>query len=161
MAALQRIRQHSVALLVIVGGAMVAFIVGDLIQSSSSIMQSSRDKVVTINGKKVTYEDYEAARQRKQDFYKAMQGKELDNQATQQLNNQVYNEFITENLINAAIVARAKGMKIILLTGKTGGALKALADVSIIVPENTTYKIQERHLPIYHTLCMELEDRFF
>ena len=102
MAALQRIRQHSVALLVIVGGAMVAFIVGDLIQSSSSIMQSSRDKVVTINGKKVTYEDYEAARQRKQDFYKAMQGKELDNQATQQLNNQVYNEFITKNLINAA-----------------------------------------------------------
>ena len=66
-----------------------------------------------------------------------------------------------ENLINAAIVAKAKGMKVILLSGKTGGKLKELADVSIIVPENTTYIIQERHLPIYHVLCMELEDHFF
>lgn len=102
MAALQRIRQHSVALLVIVGLAMVAFIVGDLINSSSSIVQSSRDKVVTINGDKVTYEQYEASRQRKQDFYKAMQGQELDNQASQQLNNQVYNEIITKTLVNEA-----------------------------------------------------------
>lgn len=102
MAALQRIRNHSVALLVIVGLAMVAFIVGDLITSSSSIVQSSRDKVVTINGKKVTYEEYEASRQRKQDFMKAFQGQELDNQASQQLNQQVYNEFVTKNLIEAA-----------------------------------------------------------
>lgn len=66
-----------------------------------------------------------------------------------------------ENLVNAAIVAKARGMKVILLSGKTGGELKKLADVSIIVPENVTYIIQERHLPIYHVLCMELEDRFF
>ncbi len=66
-----------------------------------------------------------------------------------------------ENLVNAAIVAKAKGMKVVLLSGKTGGELKKLADVSIIVPENTTYIIQERHLPIYHVICMELEDRFF
>lgn len=102
MAVLQRIRNHSVLLLIIVGLAMVAFIVGDLITSSSSIMQSSRDKVVTIDGEKVTYENYEAARQRKQDFIKAMQGQELDNQATQQLNNQVYQEFVTKQLINKA-----------------------------------------------------------
>ena len=100
MAALQRIRNHSVALLVIVGFAMVAFIIGDLITSSSSIVQSRRDKVVVINGKKVTYEEYEAERQRKQDFYKAMQGQELDNQATQQLNQQLYNEFLTKTLVN-------------------------------------------------------------
>jgi len=66
-----------------------------------------------------------------------------------------------ENIINAAIVAKAKGMKVILLAGKTGGELKKLADVSIIVPDDVTYRIQERHLPIYHTLCMELEDHFF
>lgn len=66
-----------------------------------------------------------------------------------------------ENLVNAAIVAKAKGMKVVLLSGKTGGELKKLADVSIIVPENITYIIQERHLPIYHVICMELEDRFF
>lgn len=99
MATLQRIRNHSVALLVIVGLAMAAFIVGDLLTSSSSIIQSSRDKVVTINGKKVTYEEFEAARQRKQDFIKAMQGQELDNNASQQLTQQVYTEFITKALI--------------------------------------------------------------
>lgn len=102
MAVLQRIRNHSILLLVIVGLAMVAFIVGDLITSSSSIMQSNRDKVVTIDGQKVTYEEYEATRQRRQDFVKAMQGQELDNQATQQLNNQVYQEIITKNLIEKA-----------------------------------------------------------
>ena len=100
MATLQRIRNHSVALLVIVGLAMAAFIIGDLLTSSSSIMQSQRDKVVVINGKKVTYEEFEAARQRKQDFIKAMQGQELDNNASQQLTQQVYNEFITKSLID-------------------------------------------------------------
>ncbi|MDO4939721.1 MAG: SIS domain-containing protein [Lachnospiraceae bacterium] len=67
----------------------------------------------------------------------------------------------SENLINAAIVAKAKGMKVVLLSGKTGGELKKMADVSIVVPEDVTYRIQERHLPIYHVICMELEDRFF
>lgn len=99
MATLQRIRNHQIALLVIVGLAMAAFIIGDLLTSSSSIMQSSRDKVVVINGQKVTYEQFETARQRKQDFYKAMQGQELDNNATQQLTQQVYNEMITKVLL--------------------------------------------------------------
>ena len=100
MAVLQRIRNHSVALLVIVGFAMAAFIVGDLLTSSSSIMQSNRDKVVTINGKKVTYEQFETSRQRKTEFFKSMMGQELDNNASQQLTQTVYNEFIAKNLLN-------------------------------------------------------------
>ena len=103
MATLQRIRNHSVALLVIVGFAMIAFIVGDLITSSSSIIQSQRDKVVVINGEKVTYEEYEAERQQKQDFIKAMQGQELDAQATQQLNNQVYSEIVAKHLLDETL----------------------------------------------------------
>lgn len=102
MAVLQRIRNHSVALLVIVGFAMLAFIVGDLLTSSSSIMQSSRDKVVTINGEKVTYEQFETLRQRKSEFYKSMMGQELDNNATQQLTQSVYSEFIAKELLNSA-----------------------------------------------------------
>lgn len=66
-----------------------------------------------------------------------------------------------KNIYNAAIVAKAKGMKVIALTGKDGGKLKELADVSIIVPEKETFMIQERHLPIYHLLCLMLEDAFF
>ena len=67
----------------------------------------------------------------------------------------------SKNILYACTVAKAKGMKVIALTGKDGGKLKALADVSIIVPEQETYKIQELHLPIYHCLCLMLEKRFF
>ena len=100
MAVLQRIRNHSVALLVIVGFAMAAFIIGDLLTSSSSIMQSARDKVVTINGDKVTYEQFETLRQRKSEFYKSMMGQDLDNNATQQLTQTVYNEVIIKKLLD-------------------------------------------------------------
>ena len=67
----------------------------------------------------------------------------------------------SENLLNAAETARALGLKVIALTGKTGGALAKLADVALIVPRQETYQIQELHLPIYHALCLALEDRFF
>ncbi len=67
----------------------------------------------------------------------------------------------SKNIYNACVVAKAKGLKIIGLTGKTGGILKNISDVAIVVPENETYMIQELHLPIYHTLCLMLEDEFF
>ena len=67
----------------------------------------------------------------------------------------------SENVMYAAVTAKAKGLKVIGLTGKTGGKLAKLADVAIIVPEQETYKIQELHLPIYHVLCLMLEDKFF
>jgi len=66
-----------------------------------------------------------------------------------------------KNVLCAAVVARAKNMKVVALTGGNGGRLAGLADVSIVVPETETYKIQELHLPVYHCLCMMLEDRFF
>lgn len=65
------------------------------------------------------------------------------------------------NINYAAIVAKAKGLKSIALTGKGGGELKDRVDVAIIVDEMETYKIQELHLPIYHTLCLMLEEYFF
>lgn len=65
------------------------------------------------------------------------------------------------NVLNAARVARAKGMKVIGLTGRDGGKLKALCDVCIIVPAFVTADIQEYHLPVYHTICAMLEEKFF
>lgn len=67
----------------------------------------------------------------------------------------------SENIMNATVVARASGIKIIGLTGATGGELAKVSDVVIRVPENETYMVQELHLPIYHCLCLMLEDRFF
>ncbi|MEE1102415.1 MAG: SIS domain-containing protein [Agathobacter sp.] len=67
----------------------------------------------------------------------------------------------SKNIINAAIVAKAMGIKVLGLTGQGGGRLAELADVVVRVPEKETYKIQELHLPIYHCWCLMLEDYFF
>lgn len=66
-----------------------------------------------------------------------------------------------KNIMYAAAVAKAKGMKVAALTGKDGGKLGKAADAAVIVPEPETYRIQELHLPIYHVLCLMLEERFF
>jgi len=67
----------------------------------------------------------------------------------------------SKNVLYACGVAKAKNLKIIALTGKEGGKIKQFADVCICVPETETYKIQELHLPVYHIICMMLEDYFF
>ncbi|MBR4496299.1 MAG: SIS domain-containing protein [Acholeplasmatales bacterium] len=67
----------------------------------------------------------------------------------------------SNNVYNACVVAKAKGLKIIGLTGKTGGKLKKISDCAIVAPSDETYMIQELHLPIYHTLCLMLEEEFF
>lgn len=67
----------------------------------------------------------------------------------------------SENVLSAVVVAKAKGLKTIALTGRDGGKIKDMVDVAIVVPEPETYKIQELHLPIYHALCLMLEDYFF
>ncbi|MBR4599929.1 MAG: SIS domain-containing protein, partial [Treponema sp.] len=65
------------------------------------------------------------------------------------------------DVIYATVVAKAKGLKTIALTGKTGGKIKDLADITIIVPSNETFMIQEYHLPVYHALCLEIEEHFW
>ena len=65
------------------------------------------------------------------------------------------------DIVYPAVVAKAKGLKTIALTGKDGGKLKGIADICIIVPEQETFKIQELHLPVYHALCLEVEEYFW
>lgn len=65
------------------------------------------------------------------------------------------------NVLHAVQVGRALGLGTIGLTGREGGRLKAVCDVTIRVPADSTPAIQERHLPIYHTLCALLEEAFF
>ena len=65
------------------------------------------------------------------------------------------------NICHAAEVARAKHMHVLGLSGQSGGSLKALCDVCVCVPETETYKVQELHVPIYHTWCRMLEEHFF
>lgn len=67
----------------------------------------------------------------------------------------------SKNIMNATVVARASGIKVVGLTGAKGGELATVADVAVKAPETETYMIQELHLPIYHCWCLMLEDHFF
>ena len=66
-----------------------------------------------------------------------------------------------KNVLHAAELARAMGISVLSLTGEGGGALAPLATVAVRAPEKETYLIQELHLPIYHCLCAEVEQRIF
>lgn len=67
----------------------------------------------------------------------------------------------SQNVIYALEVAKAKKMVTVGLTGEGGGKMKELCDVCICVPAKMTYQIQELHLPVYHTLCLMIEEEFF
>lgn len=67
----------------------------------------------------------------------------------------------SKNVIDALIVAKAKGLKTIGLTGEGGGNMKKWCDVLLNVPENRTAFVQELHLPVYHTVCMMVENIMF
>lgn len=67
----------------------------------------------------------------------------------------------SKNVCYAAITAKSKGLKVIGLTGEKESKMTVLGDVCIRVPETETYKIQELHLPVYHCLCLMLEEKFF
>lgn len=67
----------------------------------------------------------------------------------------------SENVLYAAVTAHALGMKVIGLTGEKESKLSAMSDVCIKVPQTETYMIQELHLPVYHSLCLMLEEKFF
>ena len=67
----------------------------------------------------------------------------------------------SKNVLYATVAAKSKGLKVIGLTGQKENQLEQYADVCIHVPETETYKIQELHLPVYHCLCLMLEDKFF
>lgn len=67
----------------------------------------------------------------------------------------------SKNVLHALNAARGRGAVTLGLTGRDGGRMKELCDVCIVVPETETFKIQELHLPVYHTLCIMLEEHFW
>ncbi|HEY5511428.1 MAG TPA: SIS domain-containing protein [Prolixibacteraceae bacterium] len=67
----------------------------------------------------------------------------------------------SRNVLDACLVAKAMNLKVIGLTGETGGRIKGLCDVLINVPGRRTAFVQELHLPVYHLLCLVIEQHFF
>ena len=66
-----------------------------------------------------------------------------------------------QNVIDALMVAKAKGLKTIGMTGDSGGQMKAFCDVLLNVPETRTAFVQELHLPIYHAMCVMIDNELF
>lgn len=67
----------------------------------------------------------------------------------------------SKNIILAAEAAKLKGLSVLAMTNKNGKNLKEIADITLHAPELLTFKVQELHLPIYHTICAMLENAFF
>ena len=67
----------------------------------------------------------------------------------------------SKNIIKAAEAARALGLKVLSLTGQDGGVLATLADTAIRAPATEVARVQELHLPIYHSICQMVEDTLF
>jgi D-sedoheptulose 7-phosphate isomerase len=67
----------------------------------------------------------------------------------------------SDNIYKCMQLASIIGVKTILMTGESGGRCAKLADCAIKVPESETFKIQEYHLPVYHTLCLMIEEKFY
>ena len=67
----------------------------------------------------------------------------------------------SKNILYAATVAKAKGMKVIGLTGAKDSRMQDFSDICVKAPNTEAYMIQELHLPIYHCWCLMLEDKFF
>ncbi|MDD3117922.1 MAG: SIS domain-containing protein [Victivallales bacterium] len=65
------------------------------------------------------------------------------------------------NVIKAVQVAKARGLRTIAMTGASGGRCRGLVDCLINAPHRETFRVQEYHLPIYHALCLMVEDYFY
>ena len=65
------------------------------------------------------------------------------------------------NILKAIDTAKARGLTVIGLTGKSGGKMKPLCDICICAPSDSTPRIQECHLVIEHTLCACIEEAMF
>lgn len=94
MASLQKIRNHGALLIVIVGVAMLAFILGDFLRDGSSLIHRDRDKVGIVAGEALSYAEYEAEIKRIESFYPDAQKAEIHSQ----IRDQVWNNFLQEHL---------------------------------------------------------------
>ena len=102
MASLQKIRNHGALLIAIVGLAMLAFILGDFLNSGSSFFNRSRENVGVIEGQKVHYTEYEAAKEQLTEVYKIETGRsDFDEDLYSQIRNQVWNMFMMDYTLRA------------------------------------------------------------
>ena len=102
MASLQKIRNHGALLIAIVGLAMLAFILGDFLNSGSSFFHRNRENVGVIEGQKIHYTEYEAAKEQLTEVYKIESGRsDFDEEMSTQIRNQVWNMLMMDYTLRA------------------------------------------------------------
>jgi D-sedoheptulose 7-phosphate isomerase len=67
----------------------------------------------------------------------------------------------SKNIINAFISAKKKGITTVALVGRDGGEMAKMADVALVVPSDSTPRIQESHILIGHIICDIIEKEIF
>jgi len=101
MATLEKIRNKAGLLVGIVGLALFAFIIGDLLNSGSSILNSGQNRVVTVNGNSVDYMEYMARENELTEVYKLQSGQQnLSEAYMNQIRQGVYDEIVMENVLD-------------------------------------------------------------
>lgn len=111
MAALQNIRKHSIVLLIAIGVALFAFIIGDFLTSGSTLFQQSQENIASINGKKLNFREYERRIQEMEDVYKIQTGQSsLDEELVNQIRESVYETIVRETLLDEQ--AKALGISV-------------------------------------------------
>jgi D-sedoheptulose 7-phosphate isomerase len=65
------------------------------------------------------------------------------------------------NVLRAFEVAKAKGVRTVAMLGRDGGAAAGVADVDLIVPVESTARIQEAHQVLIHQICAEVQEAIF
>ena len=102
MASLQKIRNHGALLITIVGVAMIAFILGDFLNSGSTLFNKGRENIATIEGQDVHYTTYEAAREQLTEVYKIETGRtDFDEDLSAQIRNQVWQMILMDYTLRA------------------------------------------------------------
>jgi peptidyl-prolyl cis-trans isomerase D len=100
MATLEKIRKRAGLLVTVVGVALIAFIVGDLLNSGSSFMNRNQNNVVVVNGNAVDYQDYIARENELTEVYQIQMGTTtLNENYTNQIRQAVYENIIMENVL--------------------------------------------------------------
>ena len=101
MATLQKIRDKGTLLVVFVGVALVAFILGDLLTSGSTFRERGQNRAFVVDGTVVTATEFAERVNAMEDFQRMLSGQMLDEQAATQIREQVYQQMVRERLIGA------------------------------------------------------------
>ena len=106
MATLQKIRNQAGLLVIVIGLAMLAFIIGDFLTSGSTFFNMNRDKVAVVNGKRITVEEFQTrvnrAVEEEQMRYRTQYNRSMPEERSSQINKEIFDRMVSEMVLSDA-----------------------------------------------------------